>query len=333
MTRKNSADETATNADWQSIRIFLETARGGSFSAAASTLGLSINIVRRRVAALERSLGTSLLTRTANGIRLTAEGEDIILAAEKMEEGAFELMQTRDGSLGKIQGSMKVAINSALASFWLMPRLVDFQKKFSDVRLDVFSAIGSSNILKLDADLSIQFANPASADLKVQRLGRQHLCLAASPGYFAANGTPQSINDLANHQLVTLSSPLAVSNIKEWLRDLNPDKISRFRTNNQLIQVGAVLEGAGIGWVPTYVFGLGLPLQPLDIGMVFSEDIWLSYRRSMSGIPRMRKLVSWITRNFDATVYPWFADDYVPPAQFGIQERGSVLSKFLPTML
>ncbi len=43
------------NADWESIRIFLEIVRSGSFRAAADRLGISFSAVRRRVVALERS--------------------------------------------------------------------------------------------------------------------------------------------------------------------------------------------------------------------------------------------------------------------------------------
>src|ERR1043165_373113 len=60
-------------ADWDSVRIFLEVARRGSFRSAAEHLGQSINGLRRRIAELEQQLGLTLFTRHVDGVRITAE--------------------------------------------------------------------------------------------------------------------------------------------------------------------------------------------------------------------------------------------------------------------
>src|SRR6201992_4077245 len=70
--------------DWESIHISWEVIRKGSFRAAADHLGTSINVLRRRVDELERSLGVKLLTRHVDGVRVTSEGDKIFEAAKKM---------------------------------------------------------------------------------------------------------------------------------------------------------------------------------------------------------------------------------------------------------
>src|ERR1700759_2066781 len=79
--------------DWESIHISLEVIRKGSFRAAAEHLGTSINVLRRRVDELERSLGMKLLTRHVDGVRVTSEGEKIFEAAKKMELASYELIK------------------------------------------------------------------------------------------------------------------------------------------------------------------------------------------------------------------------------------------------
>ena len=60
--------------DWDAARIFLEVVRCGSFRSAAERLGLSINVVRRRIDDFERQIGATLFTRDVHGTRLTDEG-------------------------------------------------------------------------------------------------------------------------------------------------------------------------------------------------------------------------------------------------------------------
>ena len=51
-------------ADWDAARIFLEVVRCGSSRSAAERLGLSINLVRRRIDDFERQVGATLLPGT-----------------------------------------------------------------------------------------------------------------------------------------------------------------------------------------------------------------------------------------------------------------------------
>jgi hypothetical protein len=43
--------------DWEGIRLFLEIVRRGSFRSASESLGISINVLRRKIDELERELG------------------------------------------------------------------------------------------------------------------------------------------------------------------------------------------------------------------------------------------------------------------------------------
>ena len=61
--------------DWESVRVFLEAARGSSFRTAASRLGMTGHGVARRVEQLERQIGAVLFTRHRDGLRLTPDGQ------------------------------------------------------------------------------------------------------------------------------------------------------------------------------------------------------------------------------------------------------------------
>src|ERR1700709_788186 len=59
----------------QAITVFLRVVEAGSFSAVALESSTTQSAVSKQVAALERALGTRLLTRTTRSLALTEEGE------------------------------------------------------------------------------------------------------------------------------------------------------------------------------------------------------------------------------------------------------------------
>src|SRR3978361_261242 len=77
--------------DWDAARVFLEVVRCGSSRSAAELLGLSINVVRRRIDDFERQIGATLFTRDVLGTRLTDEGALVVSAGERMEAAACGL--------------------------------------------------------------------------------------------------------------------------------------------------------------------------------------------------------------------------------------------------
>ena len=94
--------------DWNSARILLEIVRCGSFRSAADRLGMSINSIRRRIEEFERQVGTQLLTRDAHGTRLIDENaRAVVLAAERMETAAAEMLRRTAGLVGAPCGGQR----------------------------------------------------------------------------------------------------------------------------------------------------------------------------------------------------------------------------------
>src|ERR687883_538520 len=81
--------------DVRRLRVLREVAQRGSFSAAAEALSFTQSAVSQQIAALEREAGTTLVERSARGVRLTEAGEilvrhtDVILA--RLDDAEAEL--------------------------------------------------------------------------------------------------------------------------------------------------------------------------------------------------------------------------------------------------
>lgn len=317
--------QIAATPDWESIRIFLEVARRGSFRSAADHLCLSINALRRRIAELESQLGVTLFTRHVDGVRTTAEGEEILAAARSMEAASFGLIRARDRANPALSGEVKLAVTEGLGTFWLVPRLVEFQRAHPLLLVDINCAMRSADVLRLEADASVQLTKPTNPDLKLVKLGRLHSMPFAAPSYIETYGVPKTIEDGLKHRLVLqVADQTATEELFErTYPGMNKTGVVVMRTNVSSAHLWAISKGAGIGVLPTYVHAIAARIVPVDVGLKFSFDIWLTYHADAVRIPRVRHMVDWLIDAFDPKRFPWFRDEFIHPNDLPREFRGA----------
>jgi len=310
--------EQATIPDWESVHTFLEVARRGSFRSAADSLGLSINALRRRISELEQQLGVTLLTRHVDGVRTTAEGEEILAAARKMEAASFGLIRARDRAVPALSGGLKLAVTEGLGTFWLVPRLVEFQRAHPKLSIDLNCAMQSPDIVRLEADAAVQLTKPTNPDLKVVKLGRLHSMPFAAQSYIDLFGTPKTIEDGLKHRLVlqVADQTSAVELFERTYPGASLEGHVVLRTNVGSAYFWAIAKGAGIGILPTYARAVSGRVVPVDVGLHFQFDIWLTYHPDAIRIPRVRRMVDWLIDAFDPKRFPWFRDEFIHPNDF-----------------
>ena len=129
-TAHDEACTTAGTPDWESIRLFLEVVRRGSIRSAADHLSVSSSALRRRIAHLEQQLSTRLITRHIDGVRLTPEGQQVFDAGCRMEAASFALIRAKEATAPDVSGEVKIAVTEGTGTFWLAPRLVELQRTY-----------------------------------------------------------------------------------------------------------------------------------------------------------------------------------------------------------
>src|SRR6478609_8547125 len=146
--------------DWEAAHIFLEVARCGGFRAASQKLGQSVNALRRKIDQFEGDLGVARLTRYVHGVQLTEEGAKIYAAAQHMENASFELLLARNLSEKQVEGEVRLSVTEGMGTFWILPQLVEFQRANPRLTVNVTSGPRSADLLRLEADLSVQLQRP-----------------------------------------------------------------------------------------------------------------------------------------------------------------------------
>ena len=314
--------------DWETAHIFLEVARCGSFRAAAQKLRQSVNALRRKVDALEQDLGVALLIRHVNGVKLTDDGGGIYNAALRMESVSFELLQAGNRSEKQAEGEVRLAATEGLGVGWILPQIPDFLRGSPRLTLNLRCKQTPPDLLRLEADLSVQLERPKGPDLKVMKLGYLHMMFFASQSYLDLHGSPKSAAEFKNHRLVILTDDRGrwENAYQNALSGILPSDIVALRNNVSTAHFSSVVRGAGIGILPTYVQAIGAGLVPLDLGEVIRHEIWLTYRSDAKRMARIRKTIDWIVRAFDSGRFPWFREDFIHPARFGEIYKGRPLT-------
>src|ERR1700712_3657695 len=254
-------------ASWDLVRIFLEVARIGSFRAAAQQLKMSANFLSKRISLLEHNYKTTLMTRHVDGIRLTREGLQVLEAAKRMEEASFGLDLALNQVTPALSGEVRLAVTEGLGTFWLAPRLVEFQRAYPGLLVDLKCEMRSADVLRMEADVAVQLENPDKLDLKRVKIGRLHIMPFVSPSYVEIYGMPKDEEDIRNNHRIVIQDADQTRAQQMYDKYAGRDQVGfvAMRNNVSSAHVWAVSKGAGIGWLPTYIPAIAGALLPLAL--------------------------------------------------------------------
>lgn len=299
------------------ILSVLDVARSGSFRKAMAGGGVGFRRLHNDVQMVERLLGVLVFHRTADGVVLTPEGKAIVDQALKIENLLSEIQGLGRTLSPQDKGDVLLAATEGLGTFWIAPRLDAFRAVHPAINISLHPSMAVTDMRRFEIDLALQVVEPVLPEIRRKRLGSLHLVLSAAPSYLQRYGTPKTNDELADHRFVFHSSPQSSD------RHLIERVIGRQLKRSQMIVLRnssahymTIEHGEGIGFLPTYGFGIGAKAQPLDIPIRYALDIWLCFHEQSRSIGRIVAAIDWLTTIFDSKTFPWFRRDFVPPKRF-----------------
>lgn len=115
------------------FEAFAYVVREGSFSAAATRLGVTQSTITQHIAKLEKSVGTLLLLRGRDGVELTPTGQEFYDLADRMVALDAEVSERLEGFNAMREGRLKVIGNAPQPALKIIAR---FRQRFPDIRVD-----------------------------------------------------------------------------------------------------------------------------------------------------------------------------------------------------
>jgi DNA-binding transcriptional LysR family regulator len=241
--------------DWDKLRIFHAVADAGSLTHAGEVLHLSQSAVSRQVRALEDSLDATLFHRHARGLILTEQGELLFEATRAMTKRLDAASARIRDSEDEVFGELRVTTTTGFGTLWLAPRLPQLYEKYPDLNVELMLEERVLDLPMREADVAIRMKEPSQADLIRKRLMTVEMRLYASADYLKSRGTPQTLEDIANHRLICQNPnapQVAVSAaLVQNLMGYSPK--STLTVNNYFGVLQGVINNLGIGILPDYV--------------------------------------------------------------------------------
>jgi len=195
------------------IKVFIRVARSGSVSRAAEQLGISQPSASRLLSALERRLGTSLLTRSTRALSLTQAGTDYLSKIEPIIAALDAADQAVRAAKSELRGTLRIGLPISIAIREVIPRLPVFLKAHPSLRVDLATGDGHQHLVRDAIDVAIRIGKLNDSAATFRRIGTNRRILVASPMYLSYAGAPRVPADLTQHSIA--SGPVA-TNRQAW---------------------------------------------------------------------------------------------------------------------
>jgi DNA-binding transcriptional LysR family regulator len=185
------------------LRVLVQTARGGTLTAAARALGITPAAASATLKRLEAQLGTRLFERSTRAMRLTSQGQILldyaVRAFELLDEGESQV----DADRATLVGTLRVAAPSDLTRNLLLPLFDEFMGANPGLQLQLSVGDRVLDVLRDEVDVAIRYGTLADSRLVARTLAVARPVLSASPEYLRRHPAPQTPQDLAQHNCIT----------------------------------------------------------------------------------------------------------------------------------
>ncbi|MBR8181557.1 LysR family transcriptional regulator [Burkholderia ambifaria] len=273
--------------EWSDVRVFLAVKRGGSFGAAARSLGVSHPTIGRRIKALEDESGQSLFRRTADGLVLTDAGDTVLSLAEAMENAALAMERRLAGNQDRLEGILRISCAEWFAGYVLAPVLAELVRRHPAVLPEVIASYRLLSLSRREADLAFRIVPFTEPDIVQRRL------MSIPYGLYGTAETARVLRrDPASVGLIVMNTAQSHFPDVAWLLDRFPRSRRVFTSTSRAVQARMCAAGMGMAVLPrplgdaiSAVQRIGTPDPPP------SRDIWVGYHHDLRHMDRLRAML------------------------------------------
>ena len=294
------------------MEAFVRSVELGSFSRAADELGLAPSTLSKLVTRLEHALKVRLVKRTPRRISPTPEGDLFVVRCRRilaeLEDAETEVGRSRESPRGKLRMHTGPGFGMTQLLF-SVPR---FLERYPEVQVDLMLEDRRVDLLRENLDISVTVWKPENASLVVRKLFDFGRITCAAPSYIKRHGKPRTLDELARHRSVRVSSTLGTL---PW-RFQTPAGVRTIDTapdlvvNNASFATQAVMLGAGIAQLMEYQ--VADAVRDGELVHLFPEfpcpddlSMLAVYGHERHRLPRVRAMLEFLVGTFAQR--PWRA--------------------------
>lgn len=240
--------------DLNQILIFTKVIETGSFTKAAELLKQPKSRISRRLAALEKSLGTQLIYRTTRQLQLTETGKDYYRRCAPLIQDLENANNAMTSHAEEISGTLRITAPEDYGKYILVPLIDEFIKKHPKVKAEVILSGAYLDLVKESIDVAFRIGNLKDAAMKSKRISSIVSIPVASPGFLEKHPPITKPEHLS--QVPCLSFRVGTRNQWRLFREKQEAKFKvdgPIMANSPEFVYHCALLGRGVGLVPEFL--------------------------------------------------------------------------------
>lgn len=294
---------------FKQISTFVDVAAKGSLSAAARAEGIAPAMIGRRLDALEERLGVKLLQRSTRKIALTNEGIAFLEDCQKILADLENAESAVSERSARASGHLLISAPAGFGRQHVAPLIPSFLAEHRDVAVTLNLNDRVVDLIGEGIDVAIRIAALSDSNLIGVKLADNKRVVVASPSYLKRHGTPASLDDLAKHNCLAMSSE---GSQRGWTFRQNGRNVTLKVGGNMVCNDGAVLHewalsGKGLAWRSMWEVGsaieAGQLVTVLDEFAAPGNDIYAVFAQRRHLPLRIRAFVDFLRHAYAAPDY------------------------------
>lgn len=260
---KNSERNFARRIDLTSLQLFVAVCELGSIGRAAEREFIAASAVSKRLAELEATVETALLSRHSRGVTLTPAGENLLHHARAVLFGLEKMQGELSEYAQGVRGHIRIHANISAIVQFLPEDLGSFVSQHGQVKIDLEEHLSAEVVQAVregaaDVGVCHYAAADGTADSLQSRAYREdRLVLVVPQGHRLAGHAACRFADALDYDVVGLHAGSSIS------LALQRAAVSAGRPLRQRIQVTGldamcrmIDNGLGVGVLPDRAFAL-----------------------------------------------------------------------------
>jgi DNA-binding transcriptional LysR family regulator len=273
---------TITNITLNQLRILTAVVDEGSFSIAATKLGMTQSGASQAIGHLEAAIGSKLLVRSKEGIVPSAIGQLVLRDAREAVLALERIEQNCTAAAGLLKGELRIGSVTSAATRLLPPVLAQYRRRYPEIRLSLLEGTDQEVLHWVEIGIAdIGLTSEASRDTESEIIAEDAFFLLVHPRHLLSKRRKAKLTELSEESFLMSGSGCepAIRRLFES-SGMTPKVVLTIRNGATLQEM--VAQGLGVTMMP----GLSLAADDRRFCCIATDPV--GKRRVLSIVSRRK---------------------------------------------
>jgi DNA-binding transcriptional LysR family regulator len=205
-----------------------------------------------------------------------------------MENAALALERTIAGGDQRLEGIVRVTAVETFAAHILTVGIASLHASHPGISIELITDNRSLSLARREADIAVRLGRFDAHETIVRKIGEMAFGVYGSEEYLDARGVPGPSSTGEGHRIVRVQDDLLDTPDARWFAAHFPEAEVALFANSREVQMRAVSQGVGLGFLPCYAADAVAGLVRISTPNELTREIWMGVHRDTRHAPRIQ---------------------------------------------